>query len=1119
MSGNLSILRIKQEQFDAEPRSLAHVEIWDEELWGAYGAALAKVRDRVANPKKSFLSRQFTTPSESRRLLVIGSRMGAAEDSQVSMAQLVAFRESMNPKKKISSPLGRVAMFAEAPDVSVISDVSMAGAGSSADPVPLPVKPRIAPHKALIRIKTEFLDEKKDWEIKLSHIAVGATTARVGVRSLQNNAGGPFFTAPNRRTIQPVLGQRPNGEVAAAQTSGEGTFVCRSSLTSSLIRLARQEQGDNFVSFFSTPELPVAEHDLVGDEGSLVRSPSAPTVGALRDKGLAQLPKTMREQVASIVGAEGKLHPASDALMVNLSALQAKAEALSLALAKSNLPDSADYLDWLLTEFESPDDCLKEVRQLALKQEMAGQTVRILQNLIETMENLKQVVEISADDVSRALNARLDSCAEELRAKISQETYRNAFMFSDLTPAGESFAAVQMRISKAADDLIADLKAKLVNIERRYVTQSAFLESPVPSFGESGRYNEFQSGEPEVTQGPLGFYQWHLSFSCKQAQEKLDAMIAPVDDASPAVRFIEQTERHRNTARVLALVAPSLGVTVSERDILEMHRLVVPAGTSQAIVLRSRHVSDDSPQGLRIIDASLDTSIIDTALSADGYPSPVPADGSLDSVDLSVGTAAPSTLSEDHFENFSGKSLLQLAIDAGNYPAAFVVREHGGDFCKADRDGNVPKLNMVRISRKKVEIALEAYKKNRAHMVLSLNYQELHGLLDQAAALRMGDLMKVLLVNEGGMGKESMKTLVAHYLNIPGIDIGLRDSEFPSPSRMQKFIKSWCKNMIFLKLGVQAQGFDESSSVLENLLDNAFDHLNQPEYRALLDALFSMSALKAIVGRDHTDKKLAKTLHDKFGAYLTGDQRSLKAGPKTEVRQSLGQVLEVYKSKHGWSSRFKSNYRVAANLKNGSQSLSENLPLGDVLAIFHSKSGEFAVHSFKRLLAKELGIPGFESDQSYKDQKQALRLVDNWARALLIKQIFGDLASEAPPGGRNPAELSSQRLLNLMMDKAFGYFQDFNGSSKAREIFNGLAALDTSDIQAGFKDDQRMDQEISRLLQFQISKRSGVNAQEVRQPALARAFSVSRVCGRSDAASKILARHIDQESAAVSAAA
>ncbi len=957
-------------------------------------------------------------------------------------------------------------------------------------------------HKSLLQIQIDSSHQEED-DKSMAGLTTGQAAegdSRESARKkIAGSASGSFFSPEDGRNIWPVLLTR------------------RSSMTSSLSKLARKEQGESSVNeFLSTPELPKESRGLGGGEVLLMRSPSAPTVGAPTDQRLGRsFLRTMRSQVQAILKAERGLHPDSpDALMVDLDLLQKKAEHLALALAKSEDPGSADYLDWLFTAFKSPDVWLKEVRQLALKQEMARQRVAIFDQLARSLSTFDSAQ--TSDVITLTLDARLDLVREGLSREISQETYSNLFMFSDLTGDGESLPMVQAQISQAADRLVDEVRAELVGIERRYVTQLALSHSAESAAAFS--YNELDSKEPEASQGPLNFYQWHLNNAREKASEKFEQIVRPVDLQAPAVRFIEETAHHKAMASGLFTLAGTLGVSVSERDILEMHRLVVSPRTAQPIVLRSQYASDDSSQAL---------SIIDTALAAEGYSSPVSAIDSLDGIDLSEETVAPNpivradalledalsedALSEDALEESSGKSLLHLAMEAENYPAAFVMRAHEVDFSQLDRDGHFAKLNMIRISKKKVEAALSAYEQNRAHLVLSQNYQTLQMLLDQAGAIRMGELMKVFLVNEGGMGRDSMKTLLAHHLNIPGIHLGLSADDFPGEASAKRLIGKWCQEMIFLKLGVKAQGFEESTGLLNSLIGHALENIEQPENQEMLSALFSMSAFKVITRGDHTDKKLATSLKEKFGAYLSSDQSGLKAGPKTEVRQSLDQVLEAYKSKHRFSS-LKSNYRSALKLKKSERSLSENLPLGDLLAIFHSKSGEFAAHSFKRLLAKELAIPGFESDQSYKDQKQALRLVDDWARKLLIKQILGDLASEAPPGERNPLELPSQRLLNLMMDKAFGYFKDFNGAPKAREIFNGLAILDTLDIQAGFKDDQRMDQEISRLLQAQISKRSGFKAQEVRQPALARAFSASRKWGHSDAASEILAQHIQQES-------
>jgi len=1029
-------------------------------------------------------------------------------------------------KKSPRSPLASASSISPVPLASFSSPLSLASSQSihsaRSEGSEFFVSPR---HKSLLRVETDWSRERKDDEGESRFfsdseelepletpkiILAGYQTRNAAIKKFSESGKSSFFTPKDRRNIPPVLGQDASCDAASAGSLKSRVLVRRSSLTSNLPLLVQEEQASSGIHFLSTPELP-KRNSLIArsvDDSNLMRSPSAPTVGASivgrywESSSVSHMSKPSRlESVRACVTAViQSAKPSSDAIVVDESALIKKGEALARALAAQ--PNSAEYLDWLLTEYHKPEKYLKEARELLLSREVAEKRLEVMEELTVRMDQ-----GLKFDEITTLLHWMIGTLERELQ--FSPDVYGTLYAGSDLNGSGERVEAIRALVKKAREDLISELRDWCALIEGRYISNAAL-----------GRF-----GFP--VEEPVSYYKRELTTGYLEARAALEGLNQAwiFNDESPAAKVAVETEKHRKMASELAALAPSLGVKISKQDLLELHHLAISPNTTQSLVLPSRHASDDSSE------AAL--TIIDAALAADGYQSPSSRRESLASVDLSE-ESTPSSVSvesresseitsqtqEDVSKDSSGKSLLQLAIDAGNYSAAFVIREHGGDFNYLDRDGNVPKLNMIRISRKKVEIALQAYEKNRAHMVLSQNYQELRGFLDQAEALRMGDLMKVFLVNEGAMEKDSMKTLLAHHLNIPGIDIKLSDNEFPSVNGAKEFIRAWCQDMIFLKLGVPAQGFEEASSLLKNLIGNALDNLEQPEYRDMLNTLFSMSALKSLSKKIHTDQNLAKNLREKFGAYLSTDKQAVqarKAGPQTAVRKSLDQVLEAYRSKHRFSS-FKSNYRAAAKLRQGHKSLSENLPLGDLLAIFHSKSGEFSEHSFKRLLAKELNIPGFESDQIYQDQKVALRLIDSWAKNLLTTQLLGELASsDGPPG--NTKELPSQRLLNLMMNKAFGYFGEFNGSSKAQEIFNSLAGLDTSDIRAGFPDNARMDQEISRLLQSQLSKRSGVKAQDVRQPVLARAFSAPRhLLGKSsDASFEILAQHINQESAAAAA--
>ena len=1065
------VVEIKKESAEESSRFLDYLDPMA--VLSSREKILKAIKKRALSRRKSFLSRAaFVSQDRALDPLIVDAFWGGS-DHQVRPRDMAGLKQLMSPKKKISSPLA-----AGAKPVFLESDTG-AAEGNSADTV-VSVDLKKSPEEKLRKIRPKITRIQTDFG---SSFGSDEKYPKLSATSVSTSGEGLFSPAPNTRIIPAKL-------VAAASSPPPSVqFMRRSSLTAAPLQLVRDAKKEGLMLGTYTPPLTPASASSESAM-SAVRLMRSPSVDSLPQAPSRLQIQNMRRRVEEVTRAASLgASSGQDSVLINAEQLKKKGEALALALASSSEPASADYLDWILTSYHTPETYLKEARDLLLAREVAEKRLEVMTKLNAEMDR-----DLSFKKITDLLSSRID--AFEVGLKFGWDVSQALYAGSDLDGSGESLDAITAAVHKARSDLILEFRCLLILFEGSYVASQTLA-----SFGAS-------------REDPLAYYERELSKAYVSAnlrlQELNDAWI--FNDESPAVKVAEQTELHKRMASELAVLAPQLGVDISERDLLELHRFAIDEKTTEALPSKLRALSQEPLDSPSIIERAVSAHELGSrSLSESFSPTEVfdeldislglDADTSASSQAISLSPArsparspAQSAASSDHDaaeEKVSGRSLLKIAVDSGNYHAAFIIRAHGADFVQ-DSQGEFPRLHQIRISRELVQKALKDYETDHDNLFRMQNYRELEALLATGREIQMGDLMKILLCNEGEMTGRSMKTLLAVCLNIPGISV--YSAQNPSPAKMQEMMGHWCAQMIYLKLGIPVSGFSESKALLELLIKSALKDLNQRENVILLNNLFSSAGFKALSRGTHTDQNLAGNLKEKFAAYLPQDMA--KTAPKKEVltdsRKILDQVLKSYKENHRFLN-FKTNYRRAFNLRKSEKTASENLPLGDLMAIFHSKSGEFSEHSFKRLLAKDLGISGFEVPEN-QSRAEALELIDRWAQGALIEQILG----------KDHHFLRSQLFLDLMINKALAYLDQPNGLNKARDILNALGALDTLDFRAvGYENSTLTDQKICQFLQSQLNIKPDLKAQDVPQPALARAFSQPRnIFGKDSSAAK-----------------
>lgn len=1089
------VVEIKKESAEESSRFLDYLDPMA--VLSSREKILKAIKERALSRRKSFLSRAaFVSQDRALDPLIVDAFWGGS-DHQVRPRDMAGLKQLMSPKKKISSPLS---FGSDSGSRFFGSDTGASGAaeGNSVDPV-VSVDLKKSPEEKLRKIRPEITRIQTDFG---SSFGSDEKYPKLSATSVSTSAEGLFSPAPNTRTIPAKLA------TAASSPPPSVQFMRRSSLTAAPLQLVRDAKKEGLMSGTYTPP-PTPASASSESAMTAVRLMRSPSVGSLAQASFQSLAPSrlqgLRGRVEEVIHAASLgASPGQDSVLINAEQLKKKGEALALALAARSEPSSADYLDWMLTKYEQPEVFLREARGLLLQQEVAQKRVEILEEFICWCSDMSAAANsLDFNGVTRFLQKSISSLEAEL--VFSPEVYESLYSGSDLNGTGENFDVIPGLVRQAREDLIKEFRSLFCSSEGIYLAQDMHFRA-----------------QDILAMPAAAYYESLLSKFYVEAKDKLEAVNKAwiFNDESPAAKVAEQTELHKRMASELAVLAPQLGVDISERDLLELHRFAIDDKTTEALPSKLRALSQEPLDSPGIIERAVSAHELGSPSLSEIF-SPREAFDELDiSLNLDADTAdtsassqaislsparsparspAQSAASSDHDaaeEKVSGRSLLKIAVDSGNYRAAFIIRAHGADFVQ-DSQGEFPRLHQIRISRELIRNALQDYDSDHDNLLRMQNYRELEALLATGREIQMGDLMKILLCNEGEMTARSMKTLLAVYLKIPGIS--LNESQNPSTEKMKEMIGNWCAQMIYLKMGIPVSGFSESKTLLELLIKSALKDLNQRENVVVLNNLFSSAGFKALSSGAHTDQNLARNLKEKFAAYLP--QNIGKTAPKKEVltnsRKILDQVLKSYKENHRFLN-FKTNYRRAFNLRKSEKTASENLPLGDLMAIFYSKSGEFSEHSFKQLLARDLGIPGFGvSDFEVPENQsraEALDLINQWAHGALIEQILG----------KDHHFPRSQLFLDLMIKKALAYLDQPNGLNKARDILNALGALDTLDFRAvGYENSTLTDQKICQFLQSQLNIKPDLKAQDVPQPALARAFSQPRnIFGKDSSAAK-----------------
>ena len=194
------------------------------------------------------------------------------------------------------------------------------------------------------------------------------------------------------------------------------------------------------------------------------------------------------------------------------------------------------------------------------------------------------------------------------------------------------------------------------------------------------------------------------------------------------------------------------------------------------------------------------------------------------------------------------------------------------------------------------------------------------------------------------------------------------------------------------------------------------------------------------------------------------------------------QTHKTYKFNGGYK---KTSELIKNNLSNQN---SANYPIGELARILLSNSKNWEPYSFKRNLAKNLGIPGLEdASKKFSKDEQARLLINikTWITQEIEKKFLGEKCSEC-----EVTILAIEKVVR----QAFAYFDKPNGEEKAANILNALWSVDTSDLQTGFN---TKDVDFLKRLSTQFQHKN--KGSDTKTTLLATAFASSRWIGKSHA--------------------
>ncbi len=757
--------------------------------------------------------------------------------------------------------------------------------------------------------------------------------------------------------------------------------------------------------------------------------------------------QSVRHWIASQDDAAQEGYPVDPDLFVHPAILSEKARLLAIRLAHRK--DDGSKISWLINAHDSPDDLAKEARRILMTDHFFQQREQLLDDLCQQLE-----AKLAASQTPDALVSShlFNNTIQALHDLVSQFKFRTAHFLhsisggSALLGTAEEIELVHSALRRGHEDIIREAHGQITQIEGLYVLKQALGELEI-------------SSEQDMLKALLETFERVSQKTSNKGQHLRESMTS---EEGVFGRISTETHLHLKMANEIGSIAHSRGeapelLAISERDIIEMIRVNLPVDT----------------------------------------------------------------------EDEQGNSLLQIALSHQHYTKALELFNLGANLGHRNHSFEPIALNQIKISRKSIQMALDDYARDHS-LWGKKNYHEIQALLSQTQNktddISMGQLMKILLNNPGKHPHHrNMKSLLAIHL---GIDIQAPQDyghgALLSHDKICQEIRAWCCQMIQLKLGASSTGFEQSNLLIQELVQLGLDRLDTPEGIALIDQLFSMNSMQEITIEVHNDQNLAYRLNQKFFSKIqtmTAGELEQRIGPKrlsiqslnldshlterakavlqlqplggavvvqTDFRQNLDRALSAYRRDHRFT-KFKSNYQATLTLIKSS---SQELLLGDVLAIFHSNSGDWTDHAFKKQLAQALNIPGFGTGQAIQ-KTQALELIHQWANGLLSQKILGPYSREL---GR------SQVLLDAISQKGLGYFEKFQGNSKAREIFNQLYQLDTQDLQdiTGVNS-RETDLKIMARLKSKITPASETLSSS-RTPALARAFSEPRFLKSSSAA-------------------
>lgn len=816
-------------------------------------------------------------------------------------------------------------------------------------------------------------------------------------------------------------------------TAASSPFVRRTSLTTSYATPLSQVP--------LSPQLPssTAQKDQRSYSNGAIDSSQKP-----KNSG------TAREWVETQTTVARQGGPAHPELYIDSPLLEKKARSVAVFLAQQ--PKSGYLLDWLLKKYESPDDLIKAAGKAFIEVHFSQEVDLLLDHLIQYLD--KKLRKNTYKNDAAYIRNPIQTLCQELHDQITQ--YRvslpiNAFETMDLRREGETFISAHERLRQYQEKVIQTGHDVLACTEGLIL----YLEQS----------DSFQVSEEKKPQLVLRLFAG-LLFDSLQENQKANQDLSALSEDSLAVKAAVETQQHLKCS----------------------HKI--------ATLLEIQPSFDSSSRSLQTTISSVSASSRRSSLSEDLED--LQSISRRDIIEmLRIGLPIDT-------EDTEGNSLLQIALKHQNYDAAISLFLQNADLSHRNHQFEPIALNQIQISKQAIQKALLESTETKAPDFLN------------ADLISMGEFMQFMLNQpEDFKDQQSLRTLIALNLNL---DIQANEyghGELYSPDKICEEIKAWCLKMIQLKLGASPQGFGFSALLLTHLIKIGLDQIDTPEGVALLDQLFSMDSVSDIAAGQHNDATLTARLHRTFFAKLAThsvgeispkigrrrisvealqletqlpeEARAVLQNPTaqtnfpTDFRVTLDHVLSTYRQSHSFL-LFKKNYRHTLKLlKNTSQ----EQDLGEILALFHGQSGGWDQHSFKRLLAHSLGIPGLNTLESHQsiDTNTALTYVNQWAFQQLKQKILG-------PEADQPDLERSRDFLKILMDKGIDYFAKTNGSSKAKAILNPLYQIDTKDLHR-LPNLQDINQQVLKRLSAQLSVNHGVHNTSA-QPALARAFSQPR---------------------------